>query len=130
MTIKLTRPMFAACAKGSIFPDMRLTTKGAAGTLATLKWPPKKTSPFMTPIQALLKQRAQVYPAQKLFRLDRNTNALQQASRKAFPPLMHRAVTVGNVFTYEWNGLNSNTIFYLDKHPPAVKIDRTPPCPI
>lgn len=127
MALKLTRPLFADHAKGSIFPGFALTTKGAAGFLSARPWPPPKGGHPAPPGAALFALRAQVYPAQPLYRLDAITNAVQQASRSAFPAGGARLMLYAGPVRVEFAAQTTPRTLYLAGHPPPVLVDHSPP---
>ena len=127
MSLKITRPYFADHARGSLFPGFKLTAKNGAGFLTPLPWPPRRGGHPPGPGAALLAKRAAVRPAQTLYRLDRYTNATQQAARTTFDPAGQRTTYTGQNVRIEWGPLAGPRTHYLASHPPATPTDHTPP---
>lgn len=130
MTLRITRPYFADCAKGSIFPGFRLTTAGQVGYLVANPWPPARPLSTVNGARELFALRAKAAATQNDYTLAPNQNATMETSRTTFPAQGRRiTITVRNT-AIDWGAVTGARTYYLAGRPPAGDLSTASPCPL
>ena len=128
MTLRVTIPLYAACAKGSIIPDTRLTKRPTGSFITATKWHTSAGGWPAGPSAQLLAIRAKVQSTQALYRLDSSTNGLQQSSRRSIPGAGTRITLYAGTTRTEWGQITGTRQLYLAGHPTPLHINHASPC--